>query len=295
MEIKKLMILAVSVVLLVGGLLYWVLGGGNQEDRVTEAVNSMAVAIATGNRATVSDLISRQFKDAGMDYKGAVEEFSAKRQGMMILVEDVAVNGNSADVTYSRKEMVDKKPVVTKISKERWSLEEDGKWRLARLSTADRTKIPRMKAERLKKEDLMKAEVQSAEAARMAARNVSYTPFGKRDPFESLILEGVAEGPGTASEAGIICDPKREREFLEGFDLALFKVTGIVISKQHYALLEAQNGHGYTIKQGMHIGTHCGKVVEITSETVLIAEKHLGSRGIFETKNVPLMLRERSE
>ncbi|MBI3580906.1 MAG: pilus assembly protein PilP [Nitrospinae bacterium] len=82
---------------------------------------------------------------------------------------------------------------------------------------------------------------------------------------------------------------------MEAFDLSNFKLSGVVFSGQYYALIEGQNGHGYTVRRGMHLGRRCGKISNITAERLVVEETHLNPRGGYETREVELKLREKVE
>jgi len=274
---------------------FLVYGGGDKDmEAVKQAFMVYTTAMATGKKEDIEISVSQKFNDGGLDYNGAVEELSIKRPGMTVELSGIHLHERQADITYIRKEFLDKKPLRTKIANETWVVEDDGKWRLIKFSTTDRTLIPKLRQERQEKEEKVKAEKAALEAAETAARNVAYSAAGKRDPFESLIVEGVGE-EGVAAEGAKKCDPDRSREYLEGFDLFSFKVVGVLYSEGYYALLESQNGNGYTIKPGMYIGRHCGKVMKITAAKIIITEKHPTLRGEFGLREVELKLKEEVE
>jgi len=100
-----------------------------------------------------------------------------------------------------------------------------------------------------------------------------YNPAGKRDPFQSLIESFDEEEPAKIAPRQQICDPKRQREFLESFDISSLALVGIINSRNNLALIETPNGKGYTLEKGMYIGKNCGKVVNITSNRVIVREK----------------------
>ncbi|MBI3580905.1 MAG: hypothetical protein HY098_02315 [Nitrospinae bacterium] len=191
MNKKKVLIAgAVALAVAVAAGAYFALGGFQAAAGPQEEFGSLANAMAGGNKAVVSGLVSKQFKDAGLDYNAAVEELSIKRPGYMATVDGVAVNGTVADVSYTRKEIVDKKPATTKVEKETWAKEGDGKWRLAKFSPADAARIPGVIKSRKDAEAKAKAERAVTEAAKTADKNAPYSYVGKRDPFASLIVEG---------------------------------------------------------------------------------------------------------
>lgn len=283
---------AVAVLVIV---LFAVFGGASKEElEVREAFKAFSAAIATGNKDAISGMVSPKFNDAGLDYNAAVDEFSIKRPTYNATLDSAHVVEGTATLAYLRREVVDKKPLQLKIVNETWVKEEDGNWKLVKFSPVDREQIPKLRQARQEAEEKLKAEREAAEAEEAARRNVAYSAAGKRDPFESLILEGVSE-EGAAAESGAKCDPDRDRDYLEGFDLFSFKVVGIVFSNGYYALVEAQNGNGYTIRPGMYMGRRCGKVTKITADKIVVAEKYTTPRGGFNIREVELKLKEEVE
>ncbi len=295
MDKKKLTIAgAVALAAAVAAAVYFATGGFQAAGGPREEFDALAAGMAAGNKGVVSGLVSKQFKDAGLDYDAVVEELSLKHPGYMATVEGTVVNGTVAEVSYTRKEIVDKKPATTKVDKETWAKEGDGKWRLVKFSPADAARIPGAIKSRKDAEAKIKAERAAAEAAKTAEKNAPYSYVGKRDPFASLIVEGIAE-EGVGAEEASKCEPGRKREFLEAFDLSNFKLSGVVLSGQYYALIEGQNGHGYTVRRGMHLGRRCGKITNITAERLVVEETYLNPRGGYEVREVELKLREKVE
>ncbi len=289
---KKIFAVVLGGLAVAGVAFFLVFGGGNKDsEELKAAFRVLTTAEATGKKSDVEILVSKKFNDAGLDYNAAVEELSIKRAGMRVDISDVRLREGQADISYIRKEIIDKKPVSTKIVNETWVKEDDGKWRLIKFSDADRVQIPKLSQARKELEEQAKAKRMAEEAAEAAARNVAYSAAGKRDPFESLIVEGAGE-EGGAGDAANKCEPERKRDFMEGFDLLSFKMVGILYINGYYALVEAQNGNGYTLKPGMYIGRHCGRVLKIMADRVIITEKHSAIRGGFVDREVELKLKE---
>lgn len=284
---------ALAVVAIIAAAVFFFLsekaGGGPDE-----ALKAMSAAIAGGNKAAVSELVSKQFNDAGLNYGAVVDELSIKRPVYNVTLDGVTKDGDKASVSYTRKDIVNKQPVTAKITNETWQKESDGKWRLFKFSAYDRGRIPEVIKQRKDAEAKLKAEKDAEEAAKIAARNVPYSYIGKRDPFSSLILEGVAEEGGGA-DSSVNCDLGRKRDYLEGFDLSTFKLSGVVFIDGAFALIEGQNGHGFTVKPGMHIGKRCGRISKISPDKVIIQEKYAVKGGGFEVRESELRLRDRED
>lgn len=291
---KKIMIGAAVAAALAAAVLFFAMAGsGKDEQALREAFKQFSADLAAGNKADVGNLISRKFNDAGMDYNAAVEEFGIKRIGYMAEITGIKIKDALAEVNYSRKQMVDKKLETTQVAGETWVKDDDGKWRLVKLSASDRTQLPKLRQARKEAEDKLAAELKAAEDAEMAVRKVSYISAGKRDPFESLIVDTVGGEGAAQTDPSRMCDPGRPRQYLEGFDLFSFKLVGMVNTNNiYYALVEAPNGSGYTLKAGIYIGRRCGKITKITAERIVIAEKFPTPRGDFSVKEIELKLKE---
>ena len=291
---KKIMIGAgVAVVLLAVALFFVLAGSGNDEQALREAFKQFSADLAAGNKADVGNLISRKFNDAGMDYNLAVEEFGIKRPGYMAEISGVKIKDALAEIGYTRKQVVDKKMVTSQITGETWVKDDDRKWRLVKLSGADRAQLPKLRQARKEAEEKLAADLLAAEEKESNLRKASYSYANKRDPFESLIVETAPGEAVSAADASRMCDPGRPRQFLEGFDLFAFKLVGMVgANKTYYALVEAPNGNGYTLKTGMYVGRRCGKITAITAARVVVAEKYPNVRGEFSVKEMELKLKE---
>jgi type IV pilus assembly protein PilP len=89
-----------------------------------------------------------------------------------------------------------------------------------------------------------------------------YDPAGRRDPFVPLVVVSKGEKKGSKIAGN-----------LESYDIGDFTAMAIAKKGSHYyALLVAPDNKSYTVKEGTVIGLHSGKVVQITSNNVLIKE-----------------------
>lgn len=342
---KKQIILggsALTFVAIVALGLSLVLGSGEEKERqkIIEVFETFSRARAMGAANDIVKLVSPAFNDAGMPYNAAVKRFSAKSPGYKATLINVDILENRAEVSYKRMERVGGKPVVRMILNETWR-NEDGEWRLFRLSKVDREliakeatvqkdevgvasagekpgagavteplepaeegeEIPGPAGEGEEKEGPVngkewvkqKEEVMEVLEARLSPIYAHYSPEGKRDPFKSLIV-GFGEEAETQGPAGLKkCDPLRQREYLESFDLMSLNLVGIISGKVNVALIETPNGNGYTVKKGMHLGRKCGKIVRIRIDKVVVAEKVRHARKGFETLKREIKLRTEEE
>jgi len=109
-----------------------------------------------------------------------------------------------------------------------------------------------------------------------------YDPKGRRDPFMSLVQ---------------VSKPKAQRKKgaspIENFDVDEIKLIAIAWdSKQYYALITLPDKKSYTIRKGMTLGLNNGKVIDITSDSVLIREQIKDYKGQTKSKDTILKLRK---
>lgn len=113
----------------------------------------------------------------------------------------------------------------------------------------------------------------------------TYNPKGKVNPFEPLFRERQVVASKSKRKRRVPRTP------LEKIDLGQLKLVGIVMaSSGNKALVEESNGKGYVIKKGTYIGTNAGKVVQIESEKVIVAEEFEDYRGNVTIRNKEIKL-----
>ena len=134
------------------------------------------------------------------------------------------------------------------------------------------------------------AAVDVAEAANSAsqagfgsvAKEYSYNPGGKRDPFrsfewEQIKLEQHAEGT---------------RGPLEQFDVNQLSVVAVVWrSKNAQALVEDPSGMTYVVGTGAKIGKNQGRVMRIADNLVVVKETYVDFSGEETTKDIQMRIR----
>lgn len=107
-----------------------------------------------------------------------------------------------------------------------------------------------------------------------------YDEAGRRDPFVSLIRPTVEEREKT----GI--------PWLD-FDVSQMRLIAVASDRQSsYALIGLPDGKFYTIRAGMTVGIHRGKVMEIISDAVLIREMKPDFKGRMKPVDTYLRLRK---
>lgn len=130
-----------------------------------------------------------------------------------------------------------------------------------------------------------------------------YNSTGRIDPFRSLIL-GKKEKIKLDEEKRKTEEAKESEKFkkelekipvtpLQQFELASMKVVAIIWGEiGKYALVEAPDGKGYTIKKGTYIGKSRGIVKNITDDTIIVEEKYQDVDKKIKARNVELKLKK---
>jgi Tfp pilus assembly protein PilP len=108
----------------------------------------------------------------------------------------------------------------------------------------------------------------------------TYDKRGKRDPFVSLVVTAVEK-------------PKKGQTPLENYDVSAIRVLGIVWNeKGNFAEIVLPDGKAYTLREGMTIGIHEGKIQKINKNNIVIIERLKDYRGQLKSKETILKLRE---
>mgnify|MGYP001594960785 FL=1 len=126
---------------------------------------------------------------------------------------------------------------------------------------------------------------QSADAKETKAVEevITYEKKEKRDPFVSLVV--------TAAEK-----PKKGQTPLENYDISAIKILGIVWNeKGNFATVVLPDGKAYTLREGMTIGIHEGKIQKINKNHIVIIERIKDYKGQLKSKETILKLREGEE
>jgi Tfp pilus assembly protein PilP len=130
-----------------------------------------------------------------------------------------------------------------------------------------------------------------------------YNRASKRDPFRSLIL-GKKEEIKKEEERKKIEEARESERFkkelekipltpLQQFELASLKVVAIIWGEVgKYALLEAPDGKGYTIKKGTYVGKSRGVVKNLTADTIIVEEKYQDVDKKIKTRTIELKLKK---
>ena len=279
----------------------------SENSNVEVSFKNLGLAIATHNSLMAQKMISPTF--AGTNKEDFLKVVDVPRTAYVPSKIKVAINGNFALVSYARSE--DRggvcEPTNVEIKDETWIRDKTNPniWQLQKLADADKG-FRTVECEK-KKVVAPPVSPKGAQApgtpspgkgteAKAMQKGERYNPIGKRDPFKPLIVIGGAEGEMMAGE---FCEPNREKEFLEKFDLDTLKLTGIILGdKGALALIETPDGNGYTVSMNMFLGKRCGKVSRIDDKQILLKEqirKPGGRLGQFTTIDTPMRLRTETE
>ena len=127
---------------------------------------------------------------------------------------------------------------------------------------------------------------QTTVARTSAGAQPIYNPKGKVNPFEPLFRE-----KPTVATAKTKRKKRIPRTPLEKIDLGQLRLVGIITAASgNKALVEESNGKGYVVRKGTYIGTNAGKVVQIQSNKVIVAEEYEDVLGNVTLRNKELKL-----
>lgn len=114
------------------------------------------------------------------------------------------------------------------------------------------------------------------------AKGYIYKPRGRRDPFMPLIVpkkEKVGKG-------GVVIQGT-----LQSYDIGDFTLVAIAKKEdEYYALLVAPDNRSFTVREGVIIGLHKGRVEKILDDKVIIIEHSKDYRGRMRTRQITLEL-----
>jgi type IV pilus assembly protein PilP len=116
--------------------------------------------------------------------------------------------------------------------------------------------------------------------ASSVAEGYTYDPKSRRDPFQSL------------TRLVKIDRTRMELPPLQRVQLSDLKLMGIIWGGYGYfGLVRTPDGKGYTVKEGMLMGTNNGVISAITDKTVTVSEPSIDIAGNKSTKDVVILLR----
>lgn len=144
------------------------------------------------------------------------------------------------------------------------------------------------KTEKAQKSEAVKKEAASpqVEPPKVESETYTYESRGRRDPFFSIIT--AAKQQAEKKKKGV--SP------VENYDVSDFRLIAIAWdNNQYYSLISLPDGKSYTIKQGMTLGLHGGKVHQITMDSVVIREYVKDYKGELKSKDTILKLRKEEE
>jgi type IV pilus assembly protein PilP len=130
----------------------------------------------------------------------------------------------------------------------------------------------------------IEAGAQEEERFEVKKETYTYSPEGRRDPFLSII---------TAAKR--VEEKKRPKGLLplQDYDISQIRLIAIIWDeKVHYALIGLPDGKHYTIREGVSLGLHDGKVRRITEDAVTVRELIRDYRGNLKPQDTVLRLRK---
>jgi len=114
----------------------------------------------------------------------------------------------------------------------------------------------------------------------------TYTDESLRSPF-------VPGGSGGSSAMAVRPDPKRNKEFLEGFALDTLKMVGTMkIGPRYFGLVRAPDGLVHRVLPGNYLGQSEGRITKIEPSKISITEIVPDSLGGFIERPAGLALDE---
>ena len=114
------------------------------------------------------------------------------------------------------------------------------------------------------------------------AEGYSYDPKSRRDPFQSLTK--VIKSASMQSQM-----PPLQR-----VQISDMKLLGIMWGGLgYYGLIQTPDGKGYTVKEGVLLGTNNGVIKTITDKAIIVSEPAMDYTGRKSTKEVEILLRPR--
>ncbi len=113
----------------------------------------------------------------------------------------------------------------------------------------------------------------------------AYNPKGRRDPFLSIIEASKRERESEKK--------KKSLKPSEAYDVADVRVIAIARDrKNYYAMIQLPDKKYFTVKEGMTLGVHGGKIIKIDDRGVLVREFLKDYKGEVQPKDTTLRLRK---
>lgn len=125
-------------------------------------------------------------------------------------------------------------------------------------------------------------EVNAQEPEKKTVPAYEYNAQGRRDPFMPLVVKADIDKKGLTP--------------IESYEVVEFKLIAVLWNKAgYYAVITLPDGKSYTIREGMKLGLHRGKVHKITRDAVIIREHVRDYSGVVNPKDTILKLRREEE
>ncbi|MEW6116590.1 MAG: pilus assembly protein PilP [Nitrospirota bacterium] len=126
------------------------------------------------------------------------------------------------------------------------------------------------------------AEANAQDAEKKTVPVYEYTSQGRRDPFMPLVVKADIDKKGLTP--------------IESYEVVEFKLIAVLWNRSgYYAVITLPDGKSYTIREGMKLGLHRGKVQRITRDAVIIREHVRDYSGVVNPRDTILKLRREEE
>jgi len=118
-------------------------------------------------------------------------------------------------------------------------------------------------------------------------------PGHEIDPFDAKIL---APDKGASQAGGVVPDPSRVHEFLEGFPLDGLRMVGTVNQgKDLWALIRIPDGAVHRVRAGNYLGKNNGKVTKVEETSVTLQELVENGFGGYKEQENSIALSDKDE
>ncbi|MBU2590787.1 MAG: pilus assembly protein PilP [Nitrospinota bacterium] len=122
----------------------------------------------------------------------------------------------------------------------------------------------------------------------LAADKYVYNPAGTRDPFRSVLEERLIRRDKSGRELA----SKVPFTPLQKFDVLALKLTAVFWGEMgSYAIVDAPDGKGYTIKLGTFLGKNSGVVTAILQDMIVVDEQYIDIDDAVRVRKVTLKLK----
>ncbi|HWR57495.1 MAG TPA: pilus assembly protein PilP [Thermodesulfovibrionales bacterium] len=117
------------------------------------------------------------------------------------------------------------------------------------------------------------------------AEAYTYNPKGKRDPFFSIIEASKREKELEKKKKSL-----RPSESYDVTDVTIIAIAGD--RNNYYAMIQLPDKKYFTVREGMTLGVHGGKIIKIDQVSVVVREQIKDFKGEIQSKDTVIRLRK---